>query len=270
MRNAGSTCCCARLCPGAGGNLAAELVARAPADGHTLLVSALSSLAISASLYKAPRYSLLKDLTPVAVVASVPNVLVVNPAVKANNVQELLALIKANPGKINFGSAGNGTTVHFAGELFKSLANVNMVHIPYKGAAPAMADLLGGQVQIMFDFLSAAAPQIKSGKLRALGVTGTTRSPLLPDVPTIAEAGLPGYAVLGQFGVMAPAGTPVDIINLLNREIANVVKMPEVKERLAASAATPEFGTPDELSRTLKSEVTKWAKIVDSTGVRLD
>ena len=255
---------------GAGGNIAAELVARSPADGHTLLVAAISSLAISASLYKAPRYDLLKELKPVGVIASVPNVLVVNPGVKANNVQELIALAKANPGKINFGSAGNGTTVHFAGELFKSLSNVDMVHIPYKGAAPAMSDLLAGQIQVMFDFLSAAAPQIKAGNLRALGVTGTTRSPLIPNVPTIAEAGVRGYAVLGSFGVMAPAGTPANIISLINREIANVVRMPEVAERLLASAATPEFSTPEELNLTLRAEVVKWAYIIDATGVKLD
>ena len=256
--------------PGAGGNIAAEQVARAPADGHTLLVSAVSSLAISASLYRQPRYDLLKDLTPVAVVASVPNVLVVNPAAKANNVRELIALAKANPGKVNFGSAGNGTTVHFAGELFKSMAGVDMVHVPYKGAAPAMTDLLGGQVQVMFDFLSAAAPHIKGGKLRPLAVTSATRSPLLPDVPTVAEAGLPGYQVLGHFGVLAPAGTPPEILKQLNREIANVVKLPEVRERLIASAATPEYQTPEEFSASLMAEVAKWAKIVDATGTRLD
>jgi tripartite-type tricarboxylate transporter receptor subunit TctC len=256
--------------PGAGGNIAAEQVAHAPADGHTLLVGAVSSLAISASLYKAPRYDVLKDLTPVAVVASVPNVLVVHPSIKAKNVKEFIAHVKANPGKVNFGSAGNGTTVHFAGELFKSMASLDMVHVPYKGAAPAMADLLGGQVQVMFDFLSAAAPHIKSGKLHALGVTSTKRSPVLPNVPTIAEAGLPGYNVLGSFGVMAPAGTPADVVNRLNREIAAVVNLPEVKERLISYAATPEQQTPEEFAQILKAEVAKWAKIVDATGVKLE
>jgi tripartite-type tricarboxylate transporter receptor subunit TctC len=256
--------------PGAGGNIAAELVAHAPADGYTLLVSAVSSLAISASLYKAPRYDLMKDLTPVAVVASVPNVLVVHPSIKVSNVKEFIAYVKANPGKVNFGSAGSGTTVHFAGELFKSMASLDMVHVPYKGAAPAMADLLGGQVQVMFDFLSAAAPQIKSGKLRALAVTSTTRSPVLPNVPTIAEAGLPGYNVLGSFGVMAPTGTPVEVVSRLNREIAAVVNLPEVKEHLLSYAATPEQLSPAEFAQVLKAEVAKWAKIVDATGVKLD
>ncbi|GAB3649803.1 Bug family tripartite tricarboxylate transporter substrate binding protein [Ramlibacter alkalitolerans] len=256
--------------PGAGGNIAAEMVARAAPDGSTLLVSAVSSLAISASLYKNPRYDLLKDFTPVAVVASVPNVLVVNPAVKARNVAELIALAKANPGRINFGSAGNGTTVHFAGELFKSMADIDIVHVPYKGAAPAMSDLLAGQVQIMFDFLSAANAHIRSGKLVALGVTGAKRSPLLPNVPTIAEAGLPGYEVLGAFGVMAPAGTPPEIVQRLNHDIRDVVKLPDVRERLVSSAATPEYETPEEFAATLKAEVAKWARIVARTGVQLD
>lgn len=255
---------------GAGGNIGAEHVARATPDGYTLLVSAVSSLAISASLYRNIRYKLLDDLAPVAVVASVPNVLVVHPSVEANSVNELIALAKAQPGKLNFGSAGTGTTVHFAGELFKSMADVEMVHIPYKGAAPAMTDLLGAQVQLMFDFLSAAAPQIKTGKLRALGVTSNTRSPILPDVPTIAEAGVPGYEVLGNFGVFAPAGTPGAVIDRLSREVAAVVKLPEVQERLAAQAATPVLQTPAEFEAGLKAEVAKWAKIVKSTGVQLD
>lgn len=255
---------------GAGGNIGAEHVARATADGYTLLVSAVSSLAVSASLYRNIRYNLLQDLAPVAVLASIPNVLVVNPSVKANTVEELIALAKSAPGKLNFGSAGTGTTVHFAGELFKSMAKADMVHIPYKGAAPAMTDLLGGQVQLMFDFLSAAAPHIKAGKLRALGVTSSTRSPILPDVPTIAEAGVPGYEVLGNFGVFAPAGTPQPLIDRLNREVAAVVKLPEVQERLAAQAATPVLQTPAEFEAGLRSEVAKWAAIVKSTGIQLD
>jgi tripartite-type tricarboxylate transporter receptor subunit TctC len=256
--------------PGAGGNLAAEQVAHAPADGYTLVIGAVSTFAISASVYRNLHYDVLKDLAPVAVVASVPNVLVVNSAVPAHNVRDLIALAKKTPGRINFGSAGTGTTVHFAGELFKSMADIDIVHIPYKGAAPAMNDLLGGRVQLMFDFLSAAAPHIRDGKLRALGVTSAKRSPLMPDVPTIAEAGLPGYQVLGSFGVLAPAGTPPEVIQRLNRAIAKVVEEPQVKKRLLASAATPEHATPEEFAATLKTEVAKWAKIVDKTGVRLD
>lgn len=255
---------------GAGGNIAAEQVSRAAPDGYTVLVSAVSSLAISASLYRNIRYDLLKDLEPVAVIASVPNVLVVNPAVPAKTVGEFVALAKSQPGKLNFGSAGTGTTVHFSGELFKAMAGVDMVHVPYKGAAPAMTDLLGGQVQLMFDFLSAALPQIKAGKLRPLGVTSATRSPLLPDVPTIAEAGVPGYEVLGNFGIFAPAGVPKAVIERLNKELAAVVNLPQVRARLAEQAATPELQSVEAFQTALRAEVDKWAKIVKSAGGQLD
>lgn len=255
---------------GAGGNIAAANVARAQPDGYTLLISAVSTLAISANLYRNLQYDLMKDLTPVAVVASVPNVLVINPSVPAKSVKELIALAKAEPGKLNFGSAGTGTTVHLSGELFKSMADVNLMHIPYKGAAPAMNDLLGGQVQMMFDFLSASAQQIKAGKLRALGVTSSTRSPFLPDVPTIAEAGVPGYEVLGYFGVFAPAGTPTAIIDRLNRELAAVVNMPEVKQRFSDQSLTSATQTPVEFSAALNAEMKKWAKVVKDTGITLN
>jgi tripartite-type tricarboxylate transporter receptor subunit TctC len=255
---------------GAGGNIAAVNVSRSNPDGHTLLVSAVSTLAISASLYPNLQYNLMKDLMPVAVVASVPNVLVVNPSVPAKSVKELIALAKEKPGKLNFGSAGTGTTVHFSGELFKSMADVDMMHVPYKGAAPAMNDLLGGELHLMFDFLTAAAPQIKSGKLRALGVTSSTRSPFLPDVPTIAEAGVPGYEVLGHFGVFAPTGTPAAVVDRVNRELAAVVKLAEVKKRFAEQSATPAVQTPAEFASALKSEVAKWATIVKKTGVTLN
>lgn len=255
---------------GAGGNIAAANVARAQPDGYTLLISAVSTLAISSNLYSNLQYDLMKDLTPVAVVASVPNVLVVNPSVPAKTVKELIALAKAEPGKLNFASAGTGTTVHLSGELFKSMADVNLVHIPYKGAAPAMNDLLGGQVQMMFDFLSASAQQIKAGKLRALGVTSSTRSPFLPDVPTIAEAGVPGYEVLGYFGIFAPAGTPAAVIDRLNRELAAVVNMPEVKQRFADQSLTPATQTPAEFSAALNGEMKKWAKVVKDTGITLN
>jgi tripartite-type tricarboxylate transporter receptor subunit TctC len=222
--------------PGAGGNIAAAKVAHAAKDGNTLLVSVVSSMAISASLYKNLEYNLDRDLTPVGVIASVPNVLVVHPSVPATSVKELIALAKAQPNKLSYGSAGTGTTVHFTGELFASMADVKMTHIPYKGAAPAMNDLLGGQVQLMFDFLSAAAPQIKAGKLRALAVTSKTRSPLLPQVPTVAEAGVPGYEALASFGVFAPMGTPEAVIERVNREIAAIVARPEIVQKLAVVA----------------------------------
>lgn len=255
---------------GAGGNIAATNVARAKPDGYTLLISADSSLAISTSLYHNLKYKLLTDLTGVGVVASVPNVLVVNPSVPAKSVKELIALAKTEPGKLNFGSAGTGTTVHLAGELFKSMTGINITHIPYKGAAPAMTDLLGGRVQMMFDFLSASAPQIRAGKLRALGVTSNTRSRFLPDVPTIAEAGVPGYDVLGYFGIFAPAGTPAAVIDRLNRELAVVVDLPAVRQRFDEQWLTPAVKSPEEFNAALKLEVKKWGEIVKTTGLALN
>ncbi len=255
---------------GAGGNIGAADVARADPDGHTLLIGAASSLAISASLYNNLQYSLLQDLAPVAVVASVPNVLVVNNAVKAHSVQEVITLAKSEPGRLNFGSAGTGTTVHFSGELFKSMAGINIAHVPYKGAAPAMNDLLGGHVDMMFDFLSAAGPQIKAGRLRALGVTSNTRSALFPDIPTIAEAGLPGYEVKGYFGIFTRAGTPESIIETLNREIAAVVAMPDMERKLAEQSATPMTLTPSAFTQELQEDVAKWAKVVEATGLKLN
>lgn len=255
---------------GAGGNIAADLVAKAAPNGHTLLISVVSSLAISASVYRKLPYDLLRDLMPVGVIAAVPNVLVVHPSVQANTVKELIALAKSRPGQLNFGSAGTGTTVHFAGELFKMMANVDMLHVGYKGAAPAMTDLLGGRVHLMFDFLSAALPHIQSGRLRALGVSSVARSPLLPDVPTIAEAGVPGYEVHGYLGIFAPAGTAIKIIKKLNGEIATVVNRADVKERFANQAATPVAQTPEQFAAGLKAEVVTWKKIVELTGVRID
>jgi Uncharacterized protein conserved in bacteria len=235
-----------------------------------LLISAVSSLAISASFYDNLRYDLLKDFASVGVVGAVPNVLVVNRSVPAKSVSELIALAKSNPGQLAFGSAGPGTTVHFAGELFKMMAHVDMLHVPYKGAAPAMADLLGGRVQLMFDFLSAALPRIQNGSLRALGVTSATRSPLIPNVPTIAEAGVKGYEVLGSFGIFAPTGVPAPIINKLNGELAKVVSLPDVKEQMAKQGGTPITQTPQQLYTALNSEVAKWAKVVRATGVKMD
>ncbi len=254
--------------PGAGGNIAADIIAKAAPDGHTLLISAVSSLAISATFYEKPQYELLKDLTPVGIVGSVPNVLVVHPSVLAENVKEFIALAKSKPGELTFASAGPGTTVHFAGELFKMMAKVDLLHVPYRGAAPAMQDLLGGRVDLMFDFLSAALPHIKMGGLRPLGVTSGMRSPLLPDVPTIAEAGVPGYEVLGSFGIFAPAGTSAAVIDKLNAELAKIVQLPEVKDQLAAQGGTPASQTPSQLDAALRGEVAKWAEVVRASGAK--
>ena len=256
--------------PGAGGNIGTDLVAKAAPDGYTLVVSAVSTLAIGASLYSNLPYDVLKDLAPVALIGAVPNVLVVNPSVPAKSVRELVALAKAQPGKLNFGSAGTGTTVHFAGELFKMLAGVNMIHVPYRGAAPAMTDLLGGQIQLMFDFLSSSLPYIKAGRIRALAVTSPKRTPLMLELPTVAESGVPGYEVLGYFGILAPAKTTRSVVGKLNAEVVRIVRLPDVQERLAQEGVDASHARPEEFSRYLANEVEKWAKVVKVSGVRVD
>ncbi len=226
--------------PGAGGNIGTELVARAAPDGYTLEMGTVGTHAINASLYAKMPYDHVKDFAPVILVAGVPNVLVVNPSVPVNSVQELIAYAKANPGKLNFASSGSGTSIHLSGELFKVMAGVQMTHVPYKGSAPALQDLLGGQVQLMFDNLPPSLPQIKAGKLRALGGDVGTRAPALPDVPTIAESGLPGFEASSWFGILAPAGTPPAIIAKLNAEVDKWLASPEGEgEARRASARTP-------------------------------
>jgi tripartite-type tricarboxylate transporter receptor subunit TctC len=203
-------------------------------------------------------------------VAGVPNVLVVNPAVPVNSVAELIAYAKANPGKLNFASSGSGTSIHLSGELFKVMAGVQMTHIPYKGSAPALQDLLGGQVQLMFDNLPPSLPQIKAGKLRALAVTTATRAPALPDVPTIAEAGLPGFESSSWFGLLAPAGTPPAIVVKLNAEVAKWLATPDAKERLAKQGANAVGGSPEDFEKHIAAETVKWAKVVKDSGARVD
>ena len=256
--------------PGAGGNIGMDFVAKSAPDGHTLAVSAVSTLAIGASLYAKLPYDTLRDLAPITRLAAVPNVLVAHPSVPANSVRELIALAKSRPGELRFGSAGSGTTVHMAGELFRSMAGVDLQHVPYKGAAPAMIDLLGGRVQLMFDFLSSSLAQVKAQKLKALAVTGPRRSALLPDVPTVAEAGLPGYEVYGAFGVLAPAGTPGAVIARLNAEIVAALGTPEMQEALAAQGAERIGDTPEEFAASLKAEIQKWAAVVKASGARVD
>jgi len=256
--------------PGAGGNVAADYVAHSDSNGYTLLMSAVSSLAISASVYRNPRYNLLSDLVPIAVVASVPNVLVVNSKINASSVAGLISLSKSQPGKLTFASAGTGTTVHFSGELFKSMSGADITHVPYKGASQAMNDLLGGHVDMMFDFLSAAGPHIKSGNLRALGVTSKTRSTLFPDIPTISESGLPEYEVLGYFGVFARSGTPSAIVEQLNLAIGNAVGGENVRRQLEKQSATPIKLSQADFAKILKTDVNKWSKIVQLIGVQAD
>ena len=256
--------------PGAGGNIGSELVAKAAPDGYTLELGTVGTHAINASLYSKMPYDHVRDFAPVILVAGVPNVLVVNPGLPVNSVQELIAYAKANPGKLNFASSGSGTSIHLAGELFKVMAGVQMTHVPYKGSSPALQDLLGGQVQLMFDNLPPSLPHIKAGKLRALGVTSATRAPALPDVPTIAESGLPGFEASSWFGVLAPAGTPPAIIAKLNAEIAKWLDTPEAKEKMLTLGANAAGGTPEDFAKHIAAETAKWAKVVKESGAKVD
>ena len=256
--------------PGAGGTIGAELVAKSAPDGYTMLMGTVGTHAINASLYAKMPYDHVRDFAPVVLVAGVPNVLVVNPAVPASNVQELIAYIKANPGKVNFASSGSGTSIHLSGELFKTMTGLAMTHVPYKGSAPALADLLGGQVQLMFDNLPSALPQIKAGRLRALGVTSAQRAPALPDVPTIAESGLPGYEASSWFGLLAPAGTPQDVVAKVNGEVARWLASPEAKEKLLSQGANAAGGTPEDFVRHIAAETAKWQQVVKASGAKVD
>ena len=256
--------------PGAGGNIGADLVAKAPADGYTILMGAVSTHAINVTLYSKLPYDPVRDFAPITLITSVPNVLVVHPSVPAISVKELIALAKAKPGQINFASGSTGSAGHLAGELFKTMAGVNMVHIPYKGAAPAVVDLLGGHVSLMFDNMSSALPNIKSGRVRALAVTTLQRSPLLPQLPTISEAGLRGFDISTWFGIFAPAGTPPDIVARLNTETVRILNTREMKERLLALGAEPAGNKPDEFAAFVRLEIQKYARVVKASGATAD
>jgi len=215
-------------------------------------------------------YDHVKDFAPVILVAGVPNVLVVNPSLPVNSVQELIAYARANPGKLNFASSGSGTSIHLSGELFKVMTGVQMTHVPYKGSAPALTDLMGGQVQLMFDNLPSSLAFIKANKLRALAVTSATRAAALPDVPTMQEAGVPGFEASSWFGVLAPAGTPRDIVTRLDTEIAKWLATPEAREKLASQGAIAAGGTPEDFARHITAETAKWAKVVKASGAKVD
>ena len=256
--------------PGAGGNIGAELVAKSSPDGYTLLMGTVGTHAINPGLYPKLPYDHVKDFAPVILVAGVPNVLVINPALPVNSVQELIAYAKANPGKLNFASSGNGTSIHLSAELFKTMAGVQMTHVPYKGSAPALQDLVGGQVQLMFDNLPSSLALIKGGKLKALAVTSSARAAALPDVPTIAESGLPGFEASSWFGLLAPAGTPPPVIAKLNGEIAKWLATPEAKEKLLAQGANAAGGTPEDFAQFINAETAKWQKVVKESGAKVD
>lgn len=251
---------------GAGGNIGVDMVAKAQPDGYTIGLQTVS-LAINPALTARMPYDTLKDLAPIGMVASSQHVLVVNNAVPAKNLKELLALLKAKPGHYSYGSAGPGSTFHMSAELFKAVAGTPIVHIPYRGGGPAMIDTMSGQVAMSFPVLSAAQPHVQAGKLRALGVTGTKRSALMPDVPTIAEAGLPGYAFETWFIVFAPAGTPKPIIDKLNATLNQALGTPALKERMAKDGFDPIPSTPEQARARLEQEMPQWAKLIKERGI---
>jgi tripartite-type tricarboxylate transporter receptor subunit TctC len=255
--------------PGAGTNIGTEMAAHAPADGYTLFMCTFTC-AINPSLYSKLNYDLLKDFAPVSMVASVPLIVLVHPSVPVASIKELIALAKAKPGQLNYASFGNGTAAHLATELFKSMAGVDMTHVPYKGAAPAMNDLLGGQVNLMFESILTGMPHVRAGRLRALAVTSAKRLPRVSDIPTVAEAGVPGYEVDPWFGVVAPAATPPSVISKLNQEIVRIIKLPDVEERIASTGAFALGSTPQQLGAFMRAEVAKWGKVIRAIGVRAD
>ena len=256
--------------PGAGGNIGADSVAKATADGYTLLMGAVATHAINPSLYPAMPYDAARDFAPVTQVASTPNVLVVNPSVPAATVREFIAHAKANPGKLNFGSGSSGSAGHLAGELFKTLADLDMTHIPYKGAAPAMQDLVGGRIDLMFDNLASSLSQVRAGRVKALAVTTAKRSALAPELPTIAESGLPGFDITTWFGVFAPAGTPHAVLEVLHSEFTRALAAPDVREKMLALGAEPVGSRPEEFAEYIRTETAKYARLVKSSGAKAD
>lgn len=263
--------------PGAGGNIGADIVAKAAPDGYTLLMGTVGTQAINKSLYAKMPYDAAKDFQPVTLVAGVPNVMVVNAEkAAARNIQsvaDFIKLAKANPGKLNMASSGNGTSIHLAGELFKTMAGVYMTHFPFQGSNPALLSLLSGDMDVMFDNLPSAMAHIKSGKLKALAVTSATRSGALPDVPTVEEAGGPslkGFEASSWFGLLAPAGTPMDVVNRVQQETAKALATPAMKERLLAQGAIPSGNTPAQFAQFIERESRKWAPVVKASGAKVD
>ena len=255
--------------PGAGSNIGAEIVARAPADGYTILMAGIANT-INPALYKKLAYDPVKDFEAVSLIASIPGIIVVHPTLPVRSLSEFIALARARPGELSYASTGSGGPHHLGAEVFSRMAKIKMVHIPYKGASPAINDVLGGQVPVMFGNLLSVLPQVKAKKLTALAVTSKARTAVAPALPTVAESGLPGYEYGSWMGVVAPAGAPREIIIKLNGEIVRILKSPEMLERLANDGAEVIASTPEEFANYIKREVVKWAKAVKDSGVRLD
>jgi hypothetical protein len=254
--------------PGASQKIGAEMVAKSPADGYTLFLGSVTSLAINVNSQKKMSYDPVRDFSPVSMAFFSPLYLVVNPSVPANSVNELISLSKAQPGKLSFASIGQGGSIHLAGELFRSMAGLEMMHVPYKGSAPALTDVIGGQVNLMFDAGVSALPQVRAGKLRALAVTSSKRSSSAPDLPTVAEAGnLPGYEATIWFGFVAPVGTPQEIVNRLSQEISKVMRQPGLRERFAPQGVELASSNPAEFAEFIKAEIPKWGKVLRDANV---
>ena len=255
---------------GAGGSIGVELAAKSPPDGYTIVIGHIGTLAVNPTLYKKLAYDPLRDFQTISLLAKVPNIMVVHPSVPAKSVKELLALARARPGALVYGSGGSGGAGHLATEYFKLMAKVDLVHVPYKGTGPAIIDLLAGQTQLVFAGVPGISAQVRAGKLRALGVSTTRRLAVFPEVPTIAEAGVPGYEATQWYGVLAPAGTPKAIVTRLNQEILKALQTPQMQERLAADGAEPLPSTPEEFSAFIKEEIARWAPVIKAAGIRAD
>ena len=256
--------------PGAGGNIGMDLVAKAAPDGYTLVIGPTGNLVVNPHLYPSLPYDVFRDFAPVTLIATFSNVLVVNPEVAAKTVPELIALAKAKPGTMTYGSPGIGSQPHLGGEFLRLLAGIDIAHVPYNGTAPALRDLLGGQITFMFAQTSAALPQVQAGKLRALGVASAKRAPQLPDVPTIAESGLPGFEAVSWYALRAPAATPKDITAKIQTEVARILQLPDIREKLAAQGAEPVGGTPEQLAAQLRLESARYADIVKRANIKAE
>jgi tripartite-type tricarboxylate transporter receptor subunit TctC len=255
---------------GAGGAIGGEAAAKAPPDGYALIMASAGSHAVNVGLYPRLPYDPVRDFAPISLVSSAPNILIIHPSLPVKSVKELVALAKAKPGALAFGSGGNGSTAHLSGELFKILAGVNMVHVPFKGAPGAVIAVMSGEVQLAFPNLPPALPQVRAGKLKAIAVTTTERFAAVPQVPTVAESGVPGYEARAWFGVLAPAGTPRPIVTRLNAEIVKIVRTPQMRERMLADGAEAIGSTPEAFAAVIKTDIAKWAKVIKASGAKAD